>query len=89
LACTAHLAFVFVHTLGACLVLVASLPPKRGELLPHQTSFEGRLILADSYSLNFALARDHAPRLLRNFLEVPEFLEICARVVSHLFFPRA
>jgi hypothetical protein len=65
-ACTAHLAFVFVRTPGACLVLVASLPPKRGELLPHQTSFEGRLILADSYSLDFALARDH----FLDFLEI-------------------
>jgi hypothetical protein len=35
---TAHLAFVFVHTPGACLVVVASLPPKQGQLLPHQTS---------------------------------------------------
>jgi hypothetical protein len=46
------------HRVLGCRV-VASLPPKRGELLPHQTSFEGRLILADSYSLGFALARDH------------------------------
>src|SRR5207248_349986 len=29
---TAHLAFVFVHTPGACLVVVASLPPKHSEL---------------------------------------------------------
>jgi hypothetical protein len=35
---TAHLALFFVHTPGACLVVVASLPPKSCQLLPHQTS---------------------------------------------------
>ena len=41
------------------------------------------LILAGSHHpLGFVLARAYfLPRLPRNFLEVPEFLEICARVV--------
>ena len=54
----AHLALSFVHTPGARLVLVASLPPGPGELLPHQTSSEGWLIRTGSpHPLGFVLAR--------------------------------
>ena len=85
---SAHLAFVFIHTPGARLVVVASVPPKHSELFPHQTASEGWLILAGSHHpLGFVLARAYfLPRLPRNFLDVPEFLEIGARVVSHRIF---
>lgn len=46
---TAHLAPSSEPATGPGLVLVASLPPKCCQLLPHQTSSEGRLILAYSY----------------------------------------
>ena len=78
-ACTAHLALFFVRTPGPGLVVVASLPPKSCQLLPHQTSSQDWLILAGSKTHCSGLcAFQHAfPRDPRNFLEVPEFLEIC------------
>jgi hypothetical protein len=45
---TADLAFSFVCLLGSGLVLVASWPPQSCQLLPHQTSSQGWLILAGS-----------------------------------------
>src|SRR5205823_5484764 len=47
-ACTAHLALFFICLSGSGLVVVASLPSKSCQLLPHQTSSEGWLILASS-----------------------------------------
>jgi len=44
-ACTAYLACSFVRLLGSGLVLVASWPPKSCQLLPHETSSQGWLIL--------------------------------------------
>ncbi len=62
-ACTAHLALFFVRTPGPGLVVVASLPPKSCQLLPHQTSSKGWLILAGSHStaLGFVLDSTHFP----------------------------
>ena len=56
-ACTAYLAFSFVCLLGSGLVVVASWPPKSCQLLPHETSSQGWLILASSQStaLDFVL----------------------------------
>src|SRR5207302_10731555 len=62
-ACTAHLALFFIYMAGSSLVVVVSLPPKSGQLLPHETSPSGRLILAGSHSaaLGFVLSTIHFP----------------------------
>ncbi len=61
--CTAHLALFFVCMSGSGLVVVASLPPKSCQLLPHETSSKGWLILAGSHStaLGFVLDSTHFP----------------------------
>jgi len=47
-ACTAHLALFFICLSGSGLVVVASPPSKSCQLLPHEMSSEGWLILASS-----------------------------------------
>src|SRR5947208_12442201 len=47
-ACTAHLALFFICLSGSGLVVVASRPSKSCQLLPHQASSQGWLILASS-----------------------------------------
>jgi hypothetical protein len=87
--CTAHLALFFICTAGSSLVVVAQLSPKSGQLLPHETSSEGRLILAGSHStaLGFVLSNIHFPDIQEISGKCPSsWKSVC--VVSYIFFPR-
>src|SRR5258708_17165263 len=78
--CTAHLALFFVCLSGSGLVVVASLPPKSCQLLPHSTSSEGWLILSGSHNTHFQISKKFpgSARVPGNLFPI----------VSHMLFPR-